>query len=317
MEGGSPGVHDDPASGLMRILLSGAGGPVGKALVPALAAAGHVVSRLVRARPRDPHEFRWDPSRGILDPAAVPSADAVVHLAGAGIASGRWTASRKAEIMESRRIGTRLIATAISRAATPPRVFVSASAVGYYGDRGDEVLTESSGPGGGFLAEVARAWEEEATRVTRTRVVVLRLGVVLAPHAGALPRMMLPFRLGLGGRIGAGRQWMSWIALEDMVRVFEHVLATGDLSGPVNATSPQPVTNRDFGRALGRVLGRPSFLPAPGWAIRVILGEMGRELLLYSQRVSPARLASAGFEFRHADVEACLRSIVGDRRARD
>lgn len=301
----------------MRILISGAGGTVGRALAPALAAGGHTVSRLVRSRPRDAQEFRWDPSAGILDPAAIPSCDAVIHLAGASIAAARWSASRKTEIMESRRAGTRLIATAIARAASPPRVFICASAVGYYGNRADEILTEGSAPGAGFLAAVVRAWEVEAALATSTRVVSLRLGVVLTRSGGALPRMALPFRLGLGGPIGGGRQWMSWIALEDLVRVFLFALARSDLSGPVNAVSPLPVTQREFSRLLGRVLGRPGFLPAPGWLIRMVLGEMGRELLLYGQRVSPGRLLSAGFEFEHGELETHLRRILRPDAAAD
>ncbi len=301
----------------MRILMSGAGGTVGRALAPALAAGGHTVSRLVRARPRDARQFRWDPAAGILDAAAIPTCDAVIHLAGASIAAGRWSASRKAEIMESRRAGTRLIATAIARAESPPGIFICASAVGYYGDRGDEVLTEGSAPGSGFLADVVRAWETEAALATGTRVVSLRLGVVLARGGGALPRMALPFRLGLGGPIGGGRQWMSWIALDDLIRVFQHVLIRGDLSGPVNAVSPHPVTQRDFSRLLGRILRRPALLPTPAWVLQAALGEMGRELLLFSQRVSPNRLISSGFEFDHADPETSLRRILRPDAVRD
>ena len=294
----------------MRILMSGAGGTVGRALAPALATAGHVVSRLVRARRRGPGEFRWDPMAGIMDPAAIDSCDAVIHLAGASIAAGRWTRSRKTEIMESRRAGTRLIASAIARAAAPPRVLISASAVGYYGDRGDEELTEESAPGGGFLAGVTRAWEEEAARAAPARVVMLRTGVVLARVGGALPRMALPFRFGLGGPIGGGRQWLSWIALDDLLRVFGHVLASDHLSGPFNAVSPHPVTQREFARVLGRVLRRPALLPTPAWVIRVVLGEMGSELLLSSQRVSSGRLVGTGFEFEHPEIEECLRSVI-------
>ncbi len=304
----------------MRILISGAAGTVGRALAPALVAGGHTVSRLVRARaPRDAHEFRWDPGAGFLDPSAITSCDAVIHLAGAGIATGRWSASRKAEIMESRRAGTRLIAAAIACAVPAPQVFICASAVGFYGDRGDEVLTEESGPGTGFLAEVVRAWEGETAVAAEVgiRVVLFRLGLVLARHGGALPRLALPFRLGLGGPIGGGGQWMSWIAIDDLVRVFEHALSRRDLSGPVNAVSPGAVTNRNLSRILGRVLGRPVFLPVPGWAIRGVLGEMGRELLLFSQRVTPARLLSGGFEFSHSGLEESLRHTFRPDPARD
>jgi uncharacterized protein (TIGR01777 family) len=280
--------------------------------VPALIAGGHAVTRLVRARPRDAREFRWDPAAGVMDPAATTSCDAVIHLAGASIAAGRWTASRKAEIMESRRSGTRMIAAAIARGMPKPRILICGSAIGYYGDRGEEVLTEESGPGTGFLAEVARVWEGEASAAAQAgvRVVRLRLGMVLARLGGALPRLAVPFRLGLGGPIGAGRHWMSWIALDDLVRVLDRVLAAGDLEGPLNAVSPGAVTNREFSRTLGRVLGRPAVLPVPRWAIAAVLGEMGRELLLSSQRVAPARLLEHGFRFEHPSLEEALRHLL-------
>lgn len=303
----------------MRILISGAGGTVGRALAPSLAADGHAIARLVRGRPGGAGEFHWDPAAGALDPAAIASCDALIHLAGASIAAGRWSASRKDEILESRRMGTRLVATAIARATPPPRVLICASAMGFYGDRGDEVLTEASGPGVGFLAQVVRIWEGEARPATEAgvRVVHLRLGLVLARHGGALPRMALPFRLGLGGPIGSGRQWMSWIALDDLVRVFKRALTADDLSGPINAASPGPVTNREFTRILGRVLGRPAFLPLPGWVLRGVLGEMGNELLLFSQRMTPARLLANGFEFEHPALEESLRHTFGAARAVD
>jgi uncharacterized protein (TIGR01777 family) len=293
----------------LRILISGAGGTIGRALAPALTADGHTVTRLVRIRPRDAREFRWDPAVGIMDPAAITSCDAVIHLAGAGIAAGRWTAARKAEIMESRRVGTRLIAAAIARAVPPPRILLCASAVGYYGDRGDETLTEESGPGAGFLAEVVRVWEAEARVAVQAgvRVVHLRQGLVLARHGGALPRIAFPFRLGLGGPIGDGRHWLSWIDLEDLIRMVQHVLARDDTSGPINAVSPRPVTHADFSRALARVLGRPALVRVPGWLLRAVLGEMGRELLLFSQRVVPARLVAGGFTFGHPGIEEALR----------
>ena len=296
----------------MRVLISGAGGLVGRSLASALEREGHTVTRLVRSAPRGGLEFRWDPAAGVLDPEALTGCDAVVHLAGAGIADGRWTPRRKAEILESRRLGTRLIASAITRTAAPPRVFICASAVGYYGDRGDEVLSEASGPGTGFLADVVRVWEEEARGAARpgVRVVHLRMGLVLAAGGGALQRMALPFRLGLGGPIGGGRQWMSWIGLRDLVRVFGHVLADGGIAGPVNAVSPGALTNLDFARALGRVLGRPAFLPVPAWALRVALGEMGRELMLFSQRVTPARLMASGFVVERPGIDQALGSAL-------
>jgi hypothetical protein len=296
----------------LRILISGAGGGVGRALAPALAAAGHTVTRLVRARPRSPHEYRWDPSAGTLDPAAVATCDAVVHLAGAGVADGRWTRARKAAILESRRAGTRLLATAIAGAMPAPRVFVCASAVGYYGDRGDEVLSEESAPGGGFLAEVVRVWEEEALAAAAAgvRVVRLRMGVVLDADSGALPLLLVPFRLGLGGPLGSGRQWMSWITMDDLLRAIGHVLSRAGMSGAVNAVAPGPVTNLDFSRALGRVLGRPVWLAAPAWALTSVLGEMGREVLLFSQRATPARLLADGFAFGQPAIEGALRRVL-------
>lgn len=303
----------------MRILISGAGGTVGRALVPALVADGHTVTRLVRGRsPRAAGEFGWDPVGGALDPGAIVGSDAVVHLAGASIAAGRWTASRKAEILESRRLGTRLIATAIARAASPPRVLVCASAVGYYGDRGDDVLTEQSDPGAGFLAGVVRAWEGEARAavVAGVRVVHLRQGLVLARHGGALPLMTIPFRLGLGGPIADGRQWLSWIGVVDLIRIVRHTLARDDARGPINAVSPHPVTHADFSRALAGVLRRPAFLRVPGWSLRVLLGEMGRELLLFSQRAVPSRLLAAGFTFDHPGIEDGLRTALAAPDAR-
>lgn len=296
----------------MRVLVSGAGGLVGGALVPALLRAGHVVRRLVRSRPRDAGEYRWDPATGTMDPAAVAGADAVVHLAGAGIADGRWTAARREVILESRRAGTRMIAGAILRATPPPRVLVCASAIGFYGDRGQEVLTESSPPGGGFLAEVVRVWEDEARTAAAagTRVVHLRSGLVLSRRGGALPRMALPFRLGAGGPVGDGRQWVSWITLADLIRVVEHALDRADLRGPVNAVSPGTLPQREFARALGRELGRPCWLPLPAWAVRVLLGEMGRELLLFSQRVMPGALTAGGFAFGAPGIADGLRQVL-------
>jgi uncharacterized protein (TIGR01777 family) len=238
--------------------------------------------------------------------------DAVVHLAGESIAAGRWTAAVKERIRRSRVDGTRLLAETLARLERRPRVLVSASAVGYYGDRGDEPLTEESPPGVGFLADVARAWEAAAdpARAVGIRVVHPRLGLVLAREGGALPRMALPFRLGLGGVIGSGRQYWSWIALPDAVRVIERALADATLAGPVNAVAPAPATNREFTRALGRVLGRPTLLPFPALGVRLLMGEMGRALLLGSARVLPRRLERAGFRFEHPELEGALRGAL-------
>ena len=296
----------------MRILVTGGSGLIGRRLVPALAADGHAVSQLVRARPREARQFRWSPETGILDPAALAACDAVIHLAGARIDGGSWDDERRAEIRNSRVIGTRLLAAGIARAAPRPSVLVSASAVGLYGDRGEEVLTEASGPGAGFLAEVVQAWEAETAVAAQAgvRVVHLRQGVVLARHGGALPRLVLPFRFGLGGPLGSGRQWMSWIEIDDLIGVVRHALARGDLAGPVNAVAPQPVTSLEMARALGSVLGRPAWLPVPAWALRMALGQMADELLLFSQRAVPARLRANGFSFAHGAIEGALRHVL-------
>jgi len=313
----------------LRVAVTGATGLVGSALVPALRAAGHRVDRVSRRPPRPgTTDIQWDPAGGRLDSRALEGVDAVVHLAGESIAATRWTAAAKARIRDSRVGGTRLVAETLARLDRRPRVLVSASAVGYYGDRGDEPLTEDSPPGPGFLADVARAWEAAAdpARASGIRVVHPRLGLVLAGQGGALPRMALPFRLGLGGVIGSGRQYWSWIALDDVVRVIELALAAfttndltpvilkkllGGLTGAVNVAAPAPATNREFTRVLGRVLRRPTLLPLPAPAVRLLMGEMGEALLLGSTRVLPRQLEHAGFRFRHPDLEGALRAALG------
>jgi uncharacterized protein (TIGR01777 family) len=297
----------------MRVAVTGATGLVGSALVPVLRAAGHRVDRVSRRPPASGStDVQWDPARGRLDPRALEGVDAVVHLAGESIAAARWSPAVKARIRRSRVDGTRLLAGALARLARRPRVLVSASAVGYYGDRGDAILTEESAPGAGFLPEVCRAWEAAAdpARAAGLRVVHPRLGVVLAGQGGALPRMALPFRLGVGGVIGSGRQYWSWIGLADVIRIFELALEQEALVGPVNAVAPAPVTNRELTRALGRVLGRPTLVPLPGAAVRLLLGEMGQTLLLDSARVLPRRLEEASFRFRHPDVDGALRAAL-------
>ena len=294
----------------MRILVSGSSGLVGSALVPFLTTSGHSVTRLVRSSPGK-DEARWDPAAGTIDAASLEGHDAVVHLAGENIAE-RWTPERKARIKDSRVKGTRLLAETLGRLAQPPKVLVAASAIGYYGDRGDALLREDSASGSGFLAEVAREWEA-ATAAAATkgiRVVNLRSGVVLSPRGGALAKMLLPFKLGLGGVVGSGKQHWSWIALDDLLGIILFALNTETLKGPVNAVSPKPVTNSEFTKTLGRVLWRPTIFPMPAFAARLALGEMADELLLSSTRVDPAKLVAAGYPFRFPELEAALRHLL-------
>ncbi|TNF23826.1 MAG: TIGR01777 family protein, partial [Deltaproteobacteria bacterium] len=239
--------------------------------------------------------------------------DAVVHLAGANLADGRWTDARRALIRSSRVDGTRLLAEALAGLERRPRVLVMASAIGFYGDRGDALLDEDSAPGTGFLAEVVREWEEAAApaEAAGIRTVKLRLGVVLSRDGGALPKLLTPFKLGVGGRVGDGGQWMSWVALDDVVRAFAHALVDDGLSGVANLVAPNPVTNRALTEALARVLRRPAFVPVPRWAIRGAFGDMGRETILASTRVAPKRLDERGFTFAHPEIEAALRHILG------
>lgn len=302
-------AHQPP----LRIAMTGASGLVGADLKAFLTNGGHEVIPLVR-RPPAENEIYWDPSRSEIELERLEGLDAVVHLAGESIAGGRWTPERKAAIRDSRVRGTRLIAEAIAKLKTPPRVLVSASATGYYGNRADEILDETSAPGSGFLAEVCQAWElaSEPARLAGVRVVNVRTGIVLSPRGGALATMLLPFRLGLGGMIGSGRQWMSWIGLDDLIGVFHAALLDASLGGPVNATAPHPVTSAEFVRTLGRVIGRPTVLPLPEFAIKLMLGELGEALLLDGARVLPRKLEASGFEFAHPDLEQALRFQLGD-----
>lgn len=301
----------------MKILISGSSGFIGTALVEALAHGGHTVCRLVRpqsARLGGPQgrAVRWDPLSGEMDSAAAEGTEAVVNLAGASIAEGRWSDARKRVLRSSRVDATRQLVSALFRLARPPQVFVSASAIGYYGDRGDEELAEQSPAGNDFLATLARDWEAEATRAARfgARVVLLRFGLVLARHGGALPRMLLPFRLGLGGRLGSGKQWMSWLTLTEVVGIIRYALGTAALRGPANAVTPNPVRNADFTGILGRVLRRPTLFPAPAVALRLALGEMAQALLLSSQRVLPRELEELGYGFEQPRLEPALRALL-------
>ncbi len=296
----------------MRIAATGSSGLMGSALVPSLTAEGHEVARILRSSTAG-GAWRWDPDAGHVDARAVNGMDAVVHLAGESIARGRWSEARKARIRASRVLGTRVVAEAVARADPRPQVLVCASAMGFYGDRGDELLTEASAPGRGFLSEVSREWEEACApaRDQGVRVVNLRFGIVLSPAGGALAKMLLPFRLGAGGVVGSGRQWWSWVALDDAVGAIRHALVTPGLAGPVNVAAPNPVTNAEFTRTLGRVLARPTLLPMPAFAARLALGEMADALLLASARLVPERLQQTGYVFRRPELEDALRHLLG------
>ena len=285
---------------------------VGGALSAMLKREGHQVTHLVRRPASGEGECPWNPGAGTIDAGALEGLDAVVHLAGESIASGRWNAAQKARILNSRVQGTRLLSETLAALKNRPAVLVSASAIGYYGDRGAEEVDESSAPGTGFLAEVCQAWEAatQPAQAAGIRTVSPRIGVVLAREGGALPRMLLPFRLGLGGRLGSGTQYMSWISLEDLLGILRFALDSTALSGPVNAVAPNPVTNAEFTRVLARTLRRPALFTAPAFAIRLALGEMGQELLLSGARVLPRKLPDAGYSFRHAELASALRSVL-------
>jgi uncharacterized protein (TIGR01777 family) len=294
----------------MKIVVSGASGLIGTPLVPALRSSGHEVMRLVRRETSGPDEIAWDPAAGSLDARMLEGADAIVNLSGANIGQ-RWTASRKREILESRTTTTDLLARTAAALDPRPSVFISAGGVGIYGDRGDEMVTEESTLGSGFEADVVRAWEAAAApaRDAGVRVVSFRQGAVLAKEGGALARMLLPFRLGVGGRVGSGRQWWTWVALDDVVAAYGFVLQN-ELAGVVNLCAPNPVTNEQFAEALGKVLRRPTILPTPAFAVRALFGEMGEDVLLRGRRALPVRLLDAGFEFSLPTIEVALRRIL-------
>jgi len=297
------------------VAVSGTGGLIGSALISSLAAGGHRAIAIVRRAPRAGEDaLGWDPSSGAITPGSAV-ADAVVHLAGESIMGLRWTAEKKRRIRESRVTATRLLVQTLTRLPKPPAVLVCASGIGYYGSRGDGMLTEDSRQGSGFLADLARDWEAAtaAAIAQGIRVVNLRLGVVLSVKGGALAKMLTPFRLGLGGIGGDGAQWMSWISLDDVIGAIRHALATDSLRGPVNAVAPTPVTNAEFTRTVGRVLGRPTLMPLPAFAARLALGEMADELLLTSQRVLPARLEASGYAFRYPALEDAIRAALSGR----
>jgi uncharacterized protein (TIGR01777 family) len=297
----------------MNILVSGASGLIGSALVTFLGQRDHKVMKLVRdGRAQQGATAAWNPGAGDIDLTRTGTLDAVVHLAGETIAQ-RWSQETKRRIRDSRTKGTRLLSEALARLPQPPKVLVSASACGFYGDRGEEWLEETSAPGRGFLAEVSQAWESATAPAAARgiRVVTLRLGIVLAKDGGALAKMLPAFRLGLGGRLTDGRAYWSWIALEDVVGLICHVLRTDALAGPVNAVSPNPVTNAEFTQTLGHVLRRPTFFSIPRFAVELLLGEMGREALLASFRVRPAKLVASEFQFQFPELEPALRHLIG------
>jgi uncharacterized protein (TIGR01777 family) len=301
-----------PNSAPLRVAITGATGFLGGALTRHLRSAGHVVLPITRSQlDAGAGAIRWDPARGELDPAALEGVDAVVHLAGENIAQ-RWTDAVKREIRESRVRSTKLIARAISAMNRPPRVLLTGSAVGIYGDRGNELLDESSAAGTGFLAEVVQAWERATEAANRgdVRVVHMRSGLVLGAEGGALPKMLPPFRLGLGGKIGSGEQMMSWIERGDWVRAVEKLLHAPLVKGPVNLVAPTPVSNAEFTAALGHVLGRPTALTIPDFAVRFALGEMGEQVLLAGQRVVPTRLLGAGYSFAYPTIDSALRAVL-------
>lgn len=296
----------------MRILISGANGLIGTALQDALRSRGHTPVALTRS-PSRPDDVRWDPMAGEIDHDAIEGVDAVVHLAGEGIGDARWTDEQKAKIRDSRTRGTSLLAEALVGLQRRPEVFVSGSAIGYYGDRGDEVLTEASAPGDDFLADVCVRWEACAQMASAAgiRTCTIRTGIVLDAKGGALAKQLLPFKLGLGGRIGSGDQWQSWITLDDEVAAICHLIES-DVSGPVNLVAPNPVTNKEFTAALGSVLRRPTLVPIPTFAPALLYGrELVESLLLVSQRVSPTVLTESGFTFRHTEIEPALRAVLG------
>jgi uncharacterized protein (TIGR01777 family) len=295
-----------------RVLVTGVSGPIGAVLLPYLESQGAHIFRLVRGPVRGADQISWDPLQPIL-PDSVSGFDAVVHLAGESIV-GRWTDDKKKRVRESRVLGTRHLATALSQTSRRPRVFICASAVGYYGNRGEEILIEESPGGQGFLADVSRAWEE-ATRPAAEaaiRTVNLRIGLVLSPKGGALGKMLTPFRLGLGGKIGSGQQWWSWIHVDDIVGAVHYAMHAESLSGPVNLVSPSAVQNVDFTRILASVLGRPTLLPLPAFVARLAFGaEMADELLLSSAHVEPGRLRASGYSFRFPELRVALDDLLG------
>jgi uncharacterized protein len=293
-----------------RLLLTGSSGLIGSALLTSLRAHGAQVARLLRGPASGEDQISWDPARP-LSPEAVSGFDAVVHLAGESVV-GRWTTAKKSRIRNSRVTGTRNLAQSVAKTKNHPRVLITASAVGYYGDRADEVLNEQSASGAGFLADVCREWEaaNQPAADAGIRTVQMRIGVVLSPDGGALQKMLPPFRMGVGGNLGSGRQWMSWIHIQDMVGAVHHILKNDLLQGPVNMVAPKPVTNAEFTGTLASVLSRPAVFPVPAFAAKLLFGQMAEEVLLAGQRVEPARLITSGYPFQYSDLHKALEAVL-------
>ncbi len=297
----------------MKVLITGATGLVGQELVPLLTTSGHEVFRMVRRNPTEANDIPWDPAKGEVHKARLEGLDGIVHLAGENIAGARWNASVKQRIRDSRVISTRLLCETLASLERKPKVLVCASATGFYGDRGTEILSEQSPPGEGYLAEVCQEWEAacEPAREAGIRVVNLRIGVILTPKGGALAKMLFPFRMGGGGVVGNGRQYWSWIAIDDVIGAIQHCLTHNDITGPVNGTAPNPATNYEFTKTLGAVLHRPTIFPLPGFVAKLALGEMAQNLLLASTRVMPNQLLATGYQFRCPTLESTLRHVLG------
>jgi uncharacterized protein len=296
----------------MKIVVAGASGLVGSALVPKLKAEGAEVTPLVRSAAKS-GEIEWHPDRGSIDAPALEGFDAVINLAGDGIANGRWTEEKKRRIIDSRVNGTRLLSETMANLSRKPATFINASAIGFYGSRGDELVDEDSGPGAGFLAGVCRQWESATAPAEHAgiRVVKLRFGVILTKEGGIMGSMLRPFKLGLGGKVGSGKQVISWVAMDDVVAAIDFILQSESLRGPTNVVAPQPVTNEEFTRTLGRVLSRPTFMAMPAFAARLAFGEMADEMMLSSTRVLGKVLNDAGFKFHYPELEGAVRAMLG------